>query len=341
MGEHDPDADRSSPRWVPYTPPPLEGWERVGEILRWLAFPVLVALFAVGVGALFLFWQSQHTARPGGAVGSQPLPVETAPNKPERPALLSVRTNPDGARIQLNGDSIGMAPLTERSVSPGVYMLTVRADGYHRADTVLVLSEGSAPNVRMVLRPRLNYQAARPSEGASPAEPNADTAPTGRSLPITSVPSPTTPPEPEQTPTTGALYVTSSPTGGIVTVNGQERGRTPLSVNDVPAGVQPVSVALDGYERWSLQSRVRAGEMVRLHADLRRQTGRLRVLARPWGTIYIDGALRARETDVWYEAELPAGQHQVTVVHPALGEQRRTVVVPAGRDTSLVIDLQG
>jgi hypothetical protein len=85
---------------------------------------------------------------------------------------------------------------------------------------------------------------------------------------------------------------------------------------------------------------VTADTLARVHAQLRARTGRLRVLARPWGTIYIDGTLHARESDVWYETDLPVGRHQITVVHPALGERTQYVGISAAEETSLVVDLR-
>jgi hypothetical protein len=107
----------------------------------------------------------------------------------------------------------------------------------------------------------------------------------------------------------------------------------------VPPGTTQVALRLDGYDAWRTQVDVRADTTGRVHAELRAQTGRLRVLARPWGTIYINGTLHVRESDVWYEAPLPPGTHQVTVVHPALGQQVRDVQVRAGEETAVVVDL--
>jgi hypothetical protein len=97
---------------------------------------------------------------------------------------------------------------------------------------------------------------------------------------------------------------------------------------------------MEGYQPWSTQVDVQADSTHRVHAELAQQTGRLRVLARPWGTIYVNGTLQARETDVWYETLLPVGTHRVTAVHPSLGTHAQTVEVRPDEETSVVIDLQ-
>jgi len=77
-----------------------------------------------------------------------------------------------------------------------------------------------------------------------------------------------------------------------------------------------------------------------MHAALQPKMGRLRILARPWGTIYIDETLHARESDVWYETALPIGTHQITVVHPVLGKQTRQVTIEAETERAVVVDLR-
>jgi hypothetical protein len=334
------DGDEQRPRWVPYTPPAPDGWDRVRITVRRLTFPVIVVLFAVGLAGVF-YW---GTLMDGPAEATTPINVtpfsatetERADQAPPMQFPVSVRSTPAGATVRLNGDSVGTTPLTDRLLSEGVYMLSVQASGYFRADTVVVLRETPSRPLRFALRPRPGTD----NEAAADAGPAPQPAPEAdRPLPVTSVPPAERAPPPE-TPALGALYVTSAPPGAVVTVGGTERGRTPVSISRLPLGSTPVALRLDGYDAWSTRIDVQADTTRRVHADLRAQTGRLRVLARPWGTIYIDDILHARESDVWYETPLPAGTHRVTVVHPALGQRVQDVQVRAGEETSIVVDLQ-
>ena len=68
------------------------------------------------------------------------------------------------------------------------------------------------------------------------------------------------------------------------------------------------------------------------------QTGLLKVLVKPWGSIYIDGELRQRETDLPYAAPLAPDTYRVTAVHPTLGRWERTVYVAPGEEASVVVD---
>ncbi len=339
MDEQSEERDREqNPRWVPYTPPPLEGWDRVRHLARRLSFPLAAILFVAGVAGFF-YWGMQGTpaqeARPSINVSS---PNETETGGEDSTAgwaQVTVQSSPTGAAVRVNGDSIGTTPLLDHALRRGVYMLSVRADGHFRADTVITLEEGMTPTLRLALR-------ARPGADTSSDEspPDSLPPPDARSAPVASSPDEDDPPQASERPALGTLYVTSTPEGALVTVGETERGRTPVSVSRLPVGEKSITLSLDGYEPWSTTVAVQPDTTRQVQADLQARTGQLRVLARPWGTIYVDGTLHARESDVWYETSMPAGGHRVTVVHPTLGQVARDVQVEAGEETSIVVDLR-
>jgi hypothetical protein len=348
MDEHENDQEQHPPRWVPYTPPAADGWDRVRILLRRLSFPVGVLLLALGVGGVF-YWTAQQEPVEGEAPTVNVMPSGIGMGEgAERAAAtgtahLRVRSSPSGATVRVNGDSVGVTPFTDSARTAGVFLLSVQRKDHFRADSVVVLEDGSTASVRFSLRPRPGVTRPATAEAPSRSE-RPSAAPEERQQrrppPVTSVPSTAADTPPEPTPVYGALYVTSVPSGAVVTVNGTERGRTPLPLNRISPGSQRLAVSLDGYQPWTTQVDVTADTLARVHAQLRARTGRLRVLARPWGTIYIDGTLHARESDVWYETDLPVGRHQITVVHPALGERTQYVGISAAEETSLVVDLR-
>jgi len=329
-----------SPRWVPYTPPPVDGWDRLWLTVRRYSFPVVLVLCLGGLGGA-LYWSTEMggTGAPPERLGSAPvLPTEVESEEPSAgsaQAPLTVRSTPEGAAVRVNGDSVGTTPLVDRPFATGVYLFSIEAPGHFRTDTVVVLQDSVAASLRFFLRPRPGTET---TEDPAP-EPSPSPAAAARPPPVASVPqAERTAPAPG--PVQGVLFVTSTPLGAAVTVGGRERGRTPVSLSPLAVGETQVTVRLDGYVPWSQTVAVQADSVGRVHAALQPQTGRLRVLAQPWGTIYVDGTLHVRESDVWYETSLPTGRHRVTVVHPVLGQHVRDVDVPAGEDVSLVVDLQ-
>ena len=341
--EQEPEA----PRWVPYTPPAADGWDRVWLVLRRLSFPAVLLLFGVGLVAVF-YWGEQRTVHSRSSMSVDVMPLDGdrsggSGDPSSGRTRLVVRSEPEGAVVRVNGDSVGTTPLTDPGLRPGAYMLSVQAPGYLRTDTVLVLNGDTEARLQFVLRTRPGradpVPSASQSQAAAVPAPDTATQPTTRPLPAIAVPE-SADEAPDPSSAYGTLYVTSTPLGAVVTVAGTERGRTPLSVEPVAVGEQQVRLAIEGYEPWTAQVNVQTDSTHRMHAELAQKTGRLRVLARPWGTLYINGTLHARETDVWYETQVPVGTHRVTAVHPALGTQAQTVEVRADEETSIVLNLQ-
>lgn len=341
--EHEHGDEQHPPRWVPYTPPPPDGWDRVRDWGRRLSFPLVVLLLLGGSAAAIVYWNTQLTPAREADSSVNVMPSEIGIGEgAERSevrgiARLAVRSSPPGATVRVNGDSVGVTPFVDSTRRAGVYMLSLQERGHFRADTVVVLEENRADTVRLALRPRPDYTGPETAASDPPDRAEEREQP---STPASSEPSPSEESPRTPAPVFGALYVTSTPTGATVVMNGTERGRTPLPISKVKPGRQRVTMRLDGHQPWSTQVAVEADTTARVHADLEKRTGRLRVLARPWGTIYVNGTVHARESDVWYETELPAGAHQLTVVHPVLGERTQEVTVRADQETEVVVNMR-
>lgn len=360
------------PEWVPYQPPPPSGAERAWMMVRRAAFPVILLLFVGGLAALLVLSPEMETggqtvrqllglessvppsvsaprtqAAPsdtGGATSSgMPGPVTGTTAAGSEPlgsgfADLSVFSEPTGATVLIDGDSIGTTPLNRYPIRSGVYIITVERDSFFSADTVAVLRNNQAPTYAVTLNPRPELPADEPasSTGAPDIASEPDRAP--------SPPPPssetTAPPPAEPAPTTGTLRLTSTPSGAQVEVDGTPVGTTPLTLESIEAGAREVVFRREGYIAARRAVTVVAGQEQAVQAALTPQMGRLRVLAQPWGSIYIDGDLHERNADVWYETEIAAGEHEVSVVHPALGQHTRTVTVPPGEQVALTIDLR-
>jgi hypothetical protein len=177
-------------------------------------------------------------------------------------------------------------------------------------------------------------------------------------------------------PTSLAVYTV--PVGVAVTLDGAAMGRTPFRVSDVEPGPHRVTLSADGYVPLDTTVNVAAGQPAVLTRSLTPGSappppplppaeappteapvaaapappppppaeappegprGTLAVAVRPWGSIYIDGALYARETDVRHTLPLPAGPHRVRVVHPVLGSRASTVDILPGQTTEVNLDL--
>jgi hypothetical protein len=356
---------RDRPLWIPpEPPPPPTGWRRIPYWFRRYGFSITVLLLLAGIAALF-YW-NPHAPTPAFPPLSSPSTASPSrATTPDRPvagsARLSVQSRPAGASVWLNGDSLGVTPLIGDSVRAGVYLLSVRHDGFYDTDTVAVVRPGTAPSVQVRLIERAfaagrspqsppsrpaRPQPTSPSPGSPPSDSPASGSPDTRA---SGSGSPTAGSSPGESPSrtapaaasspTGSLALASTPAGAAIFLDGAPRGTTPQQIDDLPAGTYAVRIERDGFVPWTDSVAVGAQTVRRIQPELTPQTGTVRILALPWGTIYVNDALHTRNADIWVSTTLPVGTHDVTAVHPALGRQTRTVTVAPGT-TSLTIDLR-
>jgi len=76
----------------------------------------------------------------------------------------------------------------------------------------------------------------------------------------------------------------------------------------------------------------------RVNLDLPQKNGKLSVLARPFGSIYINGDIKRKDTNTRYTTDLPVGPQRVRVVHPILGLWEKTVNIEADKTHEIQID---
>ena len=97
-------------------------------------------------------------APPASEVQGMP-PVETvaaadaAPIAPVGPTELVIRTQPEGARVTVNGIGWGESPVTIRHLEPGEKRIRVTMDGYTAAERAVTIDEGRRATLRIRLTP--------------------------------------------------------------------------------------------------------------------------------------------------------------------------------------------
>jgi serine/threonine-protein kinase len=156
---------------------------------------------------------------------------------------------------------------------------------------------------------------AGPSAGATPTAP-----------PVTEAP----------VPTTGTLLVESEPPGAQVSVDGEDRGQTPLELAEVAFGDHDVRLALEGYEAQSLEvSLAPESPTAELRAELsRRRAASTRgtasfVSVPPGATVFVDG--KRVGTTPLNGLPLSAGEHDVSLTLDDHDRWSGSVRVAAGR----------
>ena len=137
----------------------------------------------------------------------------------------------------------------------------------------------------------------------------------------------------------GRLRVTSSPPGAQVFIDDEEAGETPLTLPGVPVGSYRVEVRRDGYKPYSETARVEENGLLTISPALEPLTGTLRISARPWGQLFINGEQQSAELTRAEVFELPVGSHTIRVEHPELGAWQRDIALAGEETTELQVDL--
>jgi hypothetical protein len=152
-----------------------------------------------------------------------------------------VRSDPSGASVTVDGVSRGTTPLALRDLPLGTREVTVTRRGYlAERRTVAITKERPARTLDV----RLSAAAAAPPRPSTPATLGRPAA------------------------TTGSLQIDSRPSGASVTINGNPRGTTPLTINDLAPGEYRILMSMTGYRNLATTVRVVAGERARAAASL-------------------------------------------------------------------------
>jgi len=141
------------------------------------------------------------------------------------------------------------------------------------------------------------------------------------------------PVEPELAVATAALRITSEPSGAVVTINGEERGATPLLLADLPVGNYDVRITSQGHETFSELVAVTVDEPeVKFHAELDREApvpGHVEFVSEPAGaSVTVDG--RTLGSTPLAAQRLSAGRHRVVVNKTGYQAWTDTITVVAG-----------
>lgn len=135
--------------------------------------------------------------------------------------------------------------------------------------------------------------------------------------------------------TKGTLEVSSIPPGAEVYLNDEYIGNTPLTIPGLYPGIHYVRLEMTGYESWEKIFEIKGGETTYVSHSLETSVGEAySINTEPDGAeIYIDGEFQGYSDTVLYQ--LPAGQHEVTLVLEGYSDYRKTVYIQEDMSQSL------
>ena len=139
---------------------------------------------------------------------------------------------------------------------------------------------------------------------------------------------------------TGKISIVTDPSGARVHLDGQLRGTTPLTLNDVAPAEHKISVNNDnGSAERSVT--VEAGATTAVVFSLPKASGPLAgwmAIAAPFDVQVLEGDA-VIGTGKSSKVMVPAGRHEITIANESLGyREQRTIEVGAGKTTALKVD---
>ncbi|MDN7025535.1 PEGA domain-containing protein [Methanoculleus sp. FWC-SCC1] len=262
----------------------------------------------------FVPWSKTVTVEAGKTVQVNAI-LTAAPDV----GTLSVTSSPSGADIYLDGTYWGHTPMTLGNVVQGGHEIRLLCAGYQAWTQTTSITGGQTTQVTAVLVPMVAGTTGDIAVSSSPAGAAIyldgafrGTTAAGNPIDITGVPAGThtitlklagyadyvtgvqvgagqtatvsaTLTPMQGSGSTGSVSITSSPSGADIYLDNQYLGITPLTHSGVAPGSHEVRLALVGYQDWSNQVQVTAGQTTQVTAGMAgtpspQQSGSLPVL---------------------------------------------------------------
>ncbi len=278
------------------------------------------------------------------------------------PGLISIATEPAAeVQVAVDGEPVGSTPLADLELTPGPHQLELAAPRFlPEVQEIQVLGGGERQALTVQLTP--NW-----------APVTLTTEPAGAQVLVDGMPLGTTPvtlelPAGERvlearlggynawqtqlmveanqpqilepvtlTRADGRVNLSSVPSAASVTVNGQFRGRTPLTLRLRPGRAHTVTVTKAGYETETRQLSVAADSGRRLSLELKAQLGVVEVTTDPADAeLWVDGTLTARSPA---QLTLTAIEHRIEARKDGYASESVTITPRPGFPQVVSLDL--
>ena len=232
------------------------------------------------------------------------------------PAQLHVISQPSGATLSIDGTPAGTCPQTLLSLPTGKHLIQIEKRDYTPIKETLTLSDGERVTREYNLQPILGLVLVHSIPSGAEIEINGTHRGTTPAL-IADLKLGTyrarllkpgyidkeiemaiTSRNPKKFDVTlvsdsASIQLTSEPVGADVTLNGVSRGKTPCALDRVPSGSTTLELALKGFEPYSQNLKLTAGEHEEITAVLKPIPSDLELVSIPAGArIYVGNQFR-------------------------------------------------
>ena len=275
---------------------------------------------------------------------------------------VNIKSQPDNAKIYLDGKSVGTTPESIASMNPGIYEIKVEMENYDVWTETVNVEIGKENAITAVLQrstgsimveskptnaiifvdgkkightPEIVMSSAKGTHVIEVRMEGYDTW--EKTLYIE--------PGAEKSITVnlqikaGSLIINSDPSGGTVFLDEEEKGTTPAGLKGIMFGAHRVEIKMDGYEIWSESVDISADKENKLIAVLQQLVGSINIKSKPANvTVIIDGKeVASTPADI---DDLKSGKYHVELKKEGYGNWDESVEVNAGKDTHITAELQ-
>jgi hypothetical protein len=141
-----------------------------------------------------------------------------------------------------------------------------------------------------------------------------------------------------QTQKNGSIAISSNPAGAAILLDGNNKGTTPATLADVPAGSHTILLKKTGYSDSSTNVTVNPGKTTNLSVTMTPATGSISVTSSPSGaTVHLDGVNRGTTPAVM--TGIPTGIHTVLLKKTGYSDSSKNVTVNLGKTTNLSVTM--
>ncbi len=230
---------------------------------------------------------------------------------------LTISSTPAAAWIIINGDSVGKTPLKNHAIAAGQYALKISKDHYNAVDTTISLAEDIDLGMAFTLQSTENEQPLTASQANPPR----------KQMAVSSV--------------SAELSVQSDPSGSEIWVDGKYKGITPLRLSKIAPGSYQLEMRLEGYENYTRDLDLVAGNNPRISAELKPFTGGLSITKDPQAAkILVDGKeVNSQKAPVANINSIPVGKHLIEVSHAGYASYKQTIEIKRNEITAITANL--
>jgi eukaryotic-like serine/threonine-protein kinase len=199
---------------------------------------------------------------------------------------LKITSEPIEALVLLNGEFVGKTPFENKELAVADYKLILRKNGYNDYSESIRITLNKTKTIAKQLTSSSNT--------------------TGEQF--------------------GKIKVTTKPSEATVYLDGEFVGSTPYVNDKIPVGTHNLLIKKKGFSEISETVSINLDRLTPVSKNLESSQnletvkGKVEILVRPYGSIYIDDELKAQDTNSPYTTELSGGKHTIKLVHPTLGK---------------------